>query len=224
MIIASLKKVKMPAIYISISFLLGSLCYGIYSYNKGLAVITAGLFIMFIILKTNFTFSLVLLILFFLQIFNCYNYYNGMNLNKRIKLTIAKNNEYACEGSIDKRKVYIECDEKDLPVGSVILVDKYDFLQEADINRGIVGIITVKSYEIKQTLIRWKCTELRNEIFEKIEENIGTRKASLISSLSFGDKKRLDEEDKEDMKVMGIVHATCVSGLHVSLEIGRAHV
>ena len=65
-----------------------------------------------------------------------------------------------------------------------------------------------------------KLYEFKRKIYNKLEENLGKRKAGLIASIAFGYSDYLDEEDKEDMKNFGIIHSISVSGLHVVIVYG----
>ncbi|MGL5354159.1 MAG: ComEC/Rec2 family competence protein, partial [Clostridium sp.] len=65
-----------------------------------------------------------------------------------------------------------------------------------------------------------KLYKIREKIFFQIEEKLGYRRAALVSSIAFGYVDYLDEEDKADMKNLGLLHAVSVSGLHMALVYG----
>ena len=65
-----------------------------------------------------------------------------------------------------------------------------------------------------------KLYDVKRNIYTRLEENLGKRKAGLIASIAFGYSDYLDEEDKEDMKNFGVIHSISVSGLHVAIVYG----
>ena len=91
---------------------------------------------------------------------------------------------------------------------------------EPNTYKGIVG--SVNPYEIcalDDDFVS-RLYEFKKNIYFKLKENIGTRRAGLISSMAFGDSKNIDTEDKDDMNNYGIIHSISVSGLHVAIVYG----
>ena len=212
-----IENVKLPIIYISLSLVISSFCYGIYSSSLWLAVLSAGLFFIYVIFDTNIYFGIIIIIFFILQWMINYNYYNlslGNNIEGEIK--IVEKNGYYIICDYKGRNFNIEGNIASLNVGDRIYINGH-FIEGINKEKGIIGLIKIeKSKKLDGGFIS-SLYELRKEIFLKLEENIGRRKAGLISSLSFGYTEYLDTEDKQEMKSLGIIHAISVSGLHVAL-------
>ena len=86
-----------------------------------------------------------------------------------------------------------------------------------DKSKGIVGEVLVeKCIPIEDDWIT-NIYKMKYNVYELLKENLGQRKSALISSISFGYKEYLDEEDENDMKNFGIIHSISVSGLHVAI-------
>lgn len=211
-----IEDIKRPILYISLSVIISSVIYGVYSINKWFAVISAGLFFIFILKKTNKYFVLIIFGFFIIQFVNNYCYYNDLtecNVQGSIKIVKEYNGCYL--GKINNRKVYINNIEKNIIPGKVLMI-KGEIKKETDIEKGIVGNIKVKKYKIKKDSVFNKIFSLRNMVFEKLKSNLGQRKAALVCSMAFGYKDYLDAEDEEEMRNLGIIHVISVSGLHVA--------
>lgn len=211
-----IENIKRPILYISLSVISSSIIYGAYSINKWFAVLSAGLFFVLILKKTNKYFMLIIMGFFIIQLVNNYCYYNNFNegyIEGSVKIIKEYNGCYL--GKINNRKVYINNIEKNITPGKKLNI-KGEIKREVDIEKGIIGNIKVKHYEIEKDNIFNKIFSLRNIVFEKLKSNLGQRKAALVCSMAFGYKDYLDAEDEEEMRNLGIIHVISVSGLHVA--------
>lgn len=203
-------------IYISLGVVIASMCYGLWYMNKGLAIIVASLFFSFLFIKTNKTFMFIIIIVSLIQLYNCFRYYSIETGRVYGEVKIIKVNDNYSIAKYMGRKVYIDCKEK-IEVGKIIKVIG-EFTKCKDIESGIVGTIEVEERILgdKQT-INSRLFKFRENIYNKLKENLGGRKAALVCSLSYGYTDYLDEVDKENFSKMGIIHAISVSGMHVSI-------
>lgn len=215
--IKDVETVKKPIIYISLSLILSSICYGLYDNYLWLAVSTASLFFIYLLRETNISFSILILIFFILGVFININYYN-VNLSEDFmsKIRLVQEKSYYKIVEVKGRKVYLEGEGLNLSLGEEGYI-KGDFQEKIDKEKGIVGTVTIKEgVRLDDTLIS-KLYGVRTEIYLKLEENLGKRKGGLVASLAFGYSDYLDTEDKEELKTLGVIHAVSVSGLHVAL-------
>ena len=218
MAIEKIGEVKTPIIYISLTIIISSIVYGLYFKYFLPAAIVAGCFFIFILFSTNKCFTIFIVIIFLIGIGININYYN-VNINKNFigKIRVIENKSYYKIISFKGKRLYIQDFQGELGEKFII---KGIFTKEVDREKGIIGNIKVNSSKKIKEDFRYKLYELRKKIYFKLEENIGKRKAGLILSLAFGCSDYLDNEDSEDMRGMGVIHAVSVSGLHVALVYG----
>ena len=218
MAIEKIGEVKTPIIYISLTIIISSIVYGLYFKYFLPAAIVAGCFFIFILFSTNKCFTIFIVIIFLIGIGININYYN-VNINKNFigKIRVIENKSYYKIISFKGKRLYIQDFQGELGEKFII---KGIFTKEVDREKGIIGNIKVNSSKKIKEDFRYKLYELRKKIYFKLEENIGKRKAGLILSLAFGCPDYLDNEDSEDMRGMGVIHAVSVSGLHVALVYG----
>ena len=216
--IEKIGEVKTPIIYISLTIIISSIVYGLYFKYFLPAAIVAGCFFIFILFSTNKYFTIFIVIIFLIGIGININYYN-VNINKNFigKIRVIENKSYYKIISFKGKRLYIQDFQGELGEKFII---KGIFTKEVDREKGIIGNIKVNSSKKIKEDFRYKLYELRKKIYFKLEENIGKRKAGLILSLAFGCSDYLDNEDSEDMRGMGVIHAVSVSGLHVALVYG----
>lgn len=216
--IEKIGEVKTPIIYISLTIIISSIVYGLYFKYFLPAAIVAGCFFIFILFSTNKIFTIFIVIIFFIGIGISINYYN-ININENFsgEVRIIENKSYYKIISFKGKRFYIQDFQGEL--GERFMING-NFTKELDRENGIIGNIKVNSSKRIKEDFRYKLYELRKKIYFKLEENIGKRKAGLILSLAFGYSDYLDNEDSEDMRGMGVIHAISVSGLHVALIYG----
>lgn len=211
-----INEVHYPIVYISLGIIISSMCYGLWYMNRGLAIIVASLFFYFLLHKTNKTFLFVIIIVFLIQIYNSYWYYSLEEVRVYGDIKIIKVSEKYSVGKYKGRKVYVDCKEK-LEVGEIIEVNG-KFIKDIDIENGIVGVIDIEGKIVsREYTINTKLFRFRDNIYNKLKDNLGRRKAALVCSLSYGYTDYLDEFDKENFSNMGIIHAISVSGMHVAI-------
>lgn len=218
MAIEKIGEVKTPIIYISLTIIISSIVYGLYFKYFLPAAIVAGCFFIFILFSTNKCFTIFIVIIFLIGIGININYYN-VNINKNFigEIRVIENKSYYKIISFKGKRLYIQDFQGELGEKFII---KGIFTKGVDREKGIIGNIKVNSSKKIKEDFRYKLYELRKKIYFKLEENIGKRKAGLILSLAFGCSDYLDNEDSEDMRGMGVIHAVSVSGLHVALVYG----
>lgn len=218
--IKELEKVKKPIIYICLSIILASISYGIFDKNKWLTIISVSLFFIYIIIEVNWCFAIVILGFFIMQIGVNYLYYNSIN-NKCVndEIRIIENKDYYILGKYKGKLVYLNNLNTTVVKGDKLYING-EFNKDEDLEKGIVGSINIKKYNKCNEDLLCKLNNIPVQIFNKLEENIGKRKAALVVSVSLGYREFLDSEDEEDMRDLGIIHAISVSGLHVALVFG----
>lgn len=213
----SIESVNSPIIYITLAIISSSICYGIYTKNTWLALFCAGLFFVFVTILSNYKFALVIFLFFIMNILINLNYYN-INIPKNFegKVRIEQNSVYSTIGSFRGRKVLLDGKNLNFNQGDIVNISG-SFKSQTDSEKGIIGVISVNSIKNVETDMYAKVLSVRKLLYDMIKDDIGSRRAGLVCSLSYGYTDYLDSEDKTEMKNLGIIHAISVSGLHVAL-------
>lgn len=202
-------------LYIFLAFILSSNIFLLFYKNKWLAIILVGCFFISLILIKKLELLIILSLFFLIPIINNYLYYNLRCENNEEVRVISLNN-YGGIGEIKGRKVYLSGDFNDIKLGDR-LIAKIELNKDINIERGILGEIKIEDYKKLNTDLKGKIYRIREYIFNNLKEKLGSRRAALITSISFGYTEFLDREDESSMKNLGVLHAVSVSGLHMVL-------
>lgn len=202
-------------LYIFLAFILSSNIFLLFYKNKWLAIILVGCFFISLILIKKLELLIILSLFFLIPIINNYLYYNLRCENNEEVRVISLNN-YGGIGEIKGRKVYLSGDFNDIKLGDR-LIAKIELNKDINIERGILGEIKIEDYKKLNTDLKGKIYRIREYIFNNLKEKLGSRRAALITSISFGYTEFLDREDESTMKNLGVLHAVSVSGLHMVL-------
>lgn len=215
----TLKKVKdigNPIVYIFISLLISCICYGINDEYGGLTIFIVASFFAILIYNCGIKFSLLMLIIFIIEVLINISYYSIDDKFDDI-VRINQMNSYGIISTCNGKKITLDnFKDSNLEISKRYYIQG-DVQNNSDKSKGIVGEVLVKRcIPIEDDWIT-KIYKVKLNVYELLKENLGERKSSLISSISFGYKEYLDEEDENDMKNFGIIHSISVSGLHVAI-------
>lgn len=202
-------------LYIFIVFILSSCIYLLFYKNKWLAIVFVSCFFISIILIKKLDLAIILCFFLIIPIINNIFYYN-LSLNNNEQIRIISLNNYGGIGEIKGRKVYVSGNLDDIKLGDKI-VAKIDFNKDTNIEKGILGEVKIDEYKKLSLDLKGKIYRIRENIFNELREKLGSRRAALITSISFGYTEFLDREDESTMKNLGVLHAISVSGLHMVL-------
>ncbi|WP_294157095.1 ComEC/Rec2 family competence protein [uncultured Clostridium sp.] len=212
-----LEEVNNPIIYIFSAVAVSCICYGIYNDFRGLSILIGALFFIYIFFYFGIEFDIFIAVFFIVGLYINTAYYKIIyNIDNAVR--IIEINNYNIIGKVDGK--------------NIILDSRYDFSEgkkyhikgtvsdSRDTYEGVCGIL--KPYEIYplEDDFLSRMYQFKKNIFYALKENIGERRAGLITSMAFGGSKNIDSEDKDDMKNYGIIHSICVSGLHVAIVYG----
>jgi competence protein ComEC len=215
--VKDIEKVNMPIIYISLSLILGSIIYGVYNDYLWLAASAASLFFMFVYVNTNSIFTIITVLFFVLGLVNNISYYK-INNNSRFcgKVQVVEEKSYKKIGDLNGKRIYLQGKDSKYSLGDNLYVEG-ELKEEIDKEKGIVGALSIHRSKVLDKSLVGRLYDIRESIYTKLKENLGQRKGALVASLAFGYSDYLDNEDKEEMKTLGVIHAISVSGLHVAL-------
>ena len=213
-----IEEVGNPLVYIFLSLAISCISYGIDEQFRGLAIFIVAFFFICIFYYCGISFTCIMTIFFIVGILiNCFYYKTSNEINGEIR--IVKVSSYGVIATYEGKNFTLKTENKNLYVGDKYKVrGKVENIQ--DKSKGIVG--NLEPQEINKTHGDFitKLCEIKRNIYSRLEENLGKRKAGLIASIAFGYSDYLDNEDKEDMKNLGVIHSISVSGLHVVIVYG----
>lgn len=201
--------------YIFISFILGSLIYVLINENKGLAIMIASCFFAYLIIREGKVLGIIIFLFIFIPIINSSNYYN-VEVENDINIRLTKIYSYGAYGDYRGRKIYLNDNLNGYALGDNLNI-KGSFEKKVNYEKGVIGTFSLEESQILNKDIISNVYKIRETIFSGIKEKIGSRRASIITSISFGYTQMLDEEDTENMRNLGILHAISVSGLHMAI-------
>ncbi|MBN1070320.1 ComEC/Rec2 family competence protein [Clostridium botulinum] len=210
-----IEEVANPMVYIFITLILSSITFGLFSDFKKLAIFIVSFFFICVFYYCGISFTFVISLIFVMGLFMNFSYYN-VNFNADAQVRILKNNSYETIGYYNGKKIIIENFKDKLTQGDKFNV-KGIFKNNAIKEKGIVGSLFINNIKKSDDDFISNLYHIKNKVYKMLEENLGKRKAGLISSIAFGYSECLDDEDKDYMKSFGIIHAISVSGLHVAI-------
>ncbi|SFC62235.1 ComEC/Rec2 family competence protein [Clostridium uliginosum] len=218
MVSKKIEEVHNPIVYMFITLALSSICYGLYYDFKKLTTFIVGFFFIALIYYCGINFTCLMSLFFAIGLFINISYYSiDSDINSSIR--IVKRDSYGITASYKGKKMFLETNDNNLIVGEKYNISgKVDKTQ--DKSKGIVGKISPSNITKLEGDFITDLYRIKNKVYKMLKENLGQRKAGLISSIAFGYSDYLDNEDKEDMKNFGIIHAISVSGLHVAIVYG----
>ncbi|NFO87487.1 ComEC/Rec2 family competence protein [Clostridium botulinum] len=212
-----IEEVANPIVYIFITLILSSITFGLFSDFKKLTIFIVGFFFICVFYYCGIRFTVVISLIFVMGLFMNFSYYNiNFNADVEAEVRILKNNSYETIGCYNGKKIIIENLQDKLTQG-----DKFNIKGTLKGNsikeKGIVGTLFINNIQKSDDDFISNLYHIKNKVYKMLEENLGKRKAGLISSIAFGYSECLDDEDKDYMKSFGIIHAISVSGLHVAI-------
>lgn len=202
-------------LYIFLVFILSSCIFLLYYKNKWLAIILVSCFFISLFLLKKLDLMFILSLFLLIPIINNFLYYN-LDIKSNEEIRIISLNSYGGMGEIKGRKVFLTGDLNEVSLGDKIIA-KIEVNKDINIERGILGEVKIIEYKKMKLDIKGRIYRFREDIFNALNEKIGSRRAALVTSMSFGYTEFLDREDESTMKNLGVLHAVSVSGLHMVL-------
>lgn len=218
--IKKINQVNNPIIYLFLALGVSSISYGINDELRELSIFLAALFFVWIFLLWGINFTFIAVIFFSIGLFiNCSYYKVPHKICGEVR--IVKISTYETIGNFEGKNLLIEDYSRyELQTGELYNVNGWIDKEEENKNKGIAGGLKVKSMNKCEGDFISTLYKIKRSIYENLTQNLGMRKAGLLSSIAFGYSDGLDSEDKTNMKNFGIIHSISVSGLHVAIVYG----
>lgn len=213
-----IEDVANPIVYIFLTLAISCIFYGINTDCKELSIFIVSFFFAAMFYYCGIRFSIIMIIFFMVGIFINTSYYK-ISSSIYGEIRIENINSYNIVANYNGKKIVLKTDIKNFKVGEKYIING-DIENSQDKSKGIVGEVIVKKIIKSNEDFISKLYKSKEKIYNLLQENLGRRKAGLISSIAFGYSDYLDEEDKDDMKNFGIIHSISVSGLHVAIVYG----
>ena len=208
-----------PLIYLAIGTIIGSYAYIAMNTYFLLGVALATLFFSVIFMTCNTKFALIVSLISIVSYGNTAFYYD-YNLPR-------SHVEEIRVISVSDKFILGECRGKLINIYSNYHIEEGSYLR-ARINfyhnksfpRGIVGNAKIIRIEEKKKGIGTYSRRIKEEYFEKLSHKIGKSNGELVMATALGESNKLEEELKEQMKTLGIIHVTAISGFHIGIIYG----
>ncbi|OOM75058.1 ComEC family competence protein [Clostridium puniceum] len=213
-----IEEVGNPVVYIFLTLAISCISYGLNEKLGGLTIFIVTFLFIFLLYYCGLSFTYLMIVFFIVGILiNCSYYKISNKIDGEVR--IVKVTNYSIIGMYEGKSITLKIDKKNLYVGEKYkIIGKLENIQ--DKSTGIVGELEPQMINKIQGDWITKLYEFKRNMYSRLEDNLGKRKAGLISSIAFGYSDYLDLEDKEDMKNLGIIHSISVSGLHVAIVYG----
>ncbi|MBW6408525.1 ComEC/Rec2 family competence protein [Clostridium weizhouense] len=207
-----INEINNPIIYMFLTLILSCISYGLFDDFKKLTIFIVCFFFISIIIYCGFNFTILMIVVFILGLIINISYYS-IDSNIESSVRILRKNSYEITADYQGKKILLETNN-DVKVGREYKINS-KIIKSQEKSKGVVGkVITNDVNEVNEDFIV-KLYKIKHKVFFMLKENLGQRKAALISSVAFGYSNYLDKEDKSDMKKFGIIHTISISGLHV---------
>jgi len=86
---------------------------------------------------------------------------------------------------------------------------------------GIYSVIYFPEIELIEksqgNLVYAKILAFKNKLRENIYQNLSPPQSSILGAMILGDKRKMSDELKEKLNIVGVRHITAISGLHVAI-------
>lgn len=211
-----LKERKNILLYIFIDFIVSSCTYLLFYKNLWLSIILGSCFFIFLVFFIKKLDLLIILSLFFIVPIISNIFYYNYNFKSNEEIRVISLNSYGGTGEIRGRKVYLSGNLENVKLGDRIIAE-ISVDKNISIEKGLLAEVKVDNFKILDLDFKGKIYRIREDIFYRLREKLGSRRAALITSISFGYTEFLDREDENTMKNLGVLHAVSVSGLHMVL-------
>lgn len=199
--------------------------YSFFAKQWYISIITLVL-IFVIIINQHFKKRNIVFFLFFLL--SVFSYFTSINTNfsNKIWVYVAKESKYGYIAKYKNLTVYLNGDFDKLNgdfneslVGKNLLVEgTYNYKKDGF--KGVLGSFKVSEIIKSENTLNFYINNYKAYIHERFQEHLGEKNTSYVMALVFGESKFIDEEDKEELKTLGILHVLSVSGFHMVLIFG----
>lgn len=210
-----MKPVK-PLVYYAVSLYLSCIAFIVFTENKSLGAVIAASFLIIIFFTIDKRFFILICCFFVIGLMANFIYYKAVNLDNIESVRIIKINEFSSIAKVNGRKVLIDGNLKDIQEGNNIFI-KGKFEPKIDYLKGTLGTFYVDEVKEGKKDFLSSVYDLKRKTFNKFNQHLTKEKSALVMSLCFGDTSYLNEDQKNNFKQLGVIHAISVSGFHMAV-------
>ncbi|MEG2353360.1 MAG: ComEC/Rec2 family competence protein [Clostridium sp.] len=209
-----------PMIYYAIATFIGSVYAMVYRDSIFIANLLFILMVIIFFLTVNYREVIIIICFFTLGIISNFLYFNfdyKYNAIEYSEVRIVKKTKYSHTAILRNRLVQLDdiYDDK-VKEGSKILI-KGTYINKPVYNKGIAALCKVKELKYTEDDFTSKIYTFKQGFYESLKNQMGEDKAAIVMALCLGDEVYISDEKKEELKLLGIVHAISVSGLHMAI-------
>lgn len=208
-----------PLIYLAIGTIVGSYAYIAMNTYFLLGAVLAALFFSILFMTCNMRFAFIVSLISIASYGNTAFYYDYNLPRSHVEEIhiISVSDKFIlgqCRGKLIN--VY---SNYNIEEGSY-LTARINFYHNKNLSRGIVGNVKIIRIEEKKKSIGTYSRRMKEEYFEKLSYKIGKSNSEFVMATALGESNKLEEELKDQMKTLGIIHVTAISGFHIGIIYG----
>lgn len=207
-----------PMVYYAFGIFIGSLYAMTYKDSVVVATIFSIILIVIIAFTINYRDLIIVMCFFILGAASNFIYFDFKAPSSQcVEGRIVEQNEFNYVAKINGKLVQLDgVYNSDIREGSKVLIkgayEKYPIY-----NRGVVARCKVEECTLNKDDFISKIYDKKRNFYLLLKEQMGEDKAAVVVALCLGDDAYISEEHNEKLKILGIVHAISVSGLHMAI-------
>ncbi len=166
--------------------------------------------------------NIILILFLFLSMFS---YFNSVNtkFSNNIWVYVLKESKYGYIAKYKNMTVYLNGDFKKLSNESlegkkILIKGKYEY--KIDGFKGVLGNFKVDTIIKSNYTLNYHMLKYKTYLYERFKTYLSEKNSSYVMALVFGEDKFINQEEKDDLKYLGILHVLSVSGFHMVLIFG----
>lgn len=204
-----------PLVYYAISFFLSLFTMLMLYSNMFIGAVIAASFFAILFFNEDKRLFISILLFFFIGMSDYYLFFN-IDVPQNIQVRIIENKKYYSIGELKGRKIIITGLKTKIQEGEMLKLEGV-YKDNKDLVRGSIGSFqTNKIIEEKKDFF-YEIYAFKRTLYEKYKNSLGEEKAAMVMSLCFGDASYLNNSQKQNFKLLGVIHAISVSGFHIAL-------
>lgn len=209
-------KLTKPLVFYGAAVYIGCITYIAFNNSLVLGAVFTASFLIIILATIDFRYSIIITAFFILGIICSQIYYSISIESSVIRVRVTKFNQFYSVGDYAGKNINLKGNLTESDEGLYLLV-KGKFEAKKDFTYGSVGTFYIDELKREKPDAVGYITNFKTKLYEKFSKELGEGRAALILSLCFGDTRFLKEDQKNDFKQLGVIHAISVSGFHMAV-------
>lgn len=205
-----------PIVCYSISLFLGCFASFLFIDNVYLGAVFSAFFLGLMYFTYDKKFFVFIFVFFLFGVLDFYEYYSFSISSKNITIRVTQHNEKYTNGIYKNYNISLKGNVENLKSGEKIYAYGY-FTKKNDYGYGTIGCYNIESSKKFKDDLLFKIYEIKRNIYSKFKNDFGEENTAEIMGLCFGDTDYLSDDEKSELKQLGVIHAISVSGFHICI-------